>query len=565
MNTNEFSIICNKILSSTMEYIDTSNMKQYKIDKSLVPTNNAIYISAVTNSAPITLAFTPAGTGKSSLVKDRVHALEAIGVPSEKIMVLNMNIAKTKQMQNELPGVNVMTFSDFTHNLFKANYPECELSDTASIANILRLQATDSLSIDFVNKLSIANQQDKATLLTLFVNAHLQFVIDKLCAIKKSEYALESMICQNKVYQMQKNPYDIESIIINGVHNMPIPILCTILEYANMYHCNLFIAGSPNETIYEFNMAYNNAMNILSSYTNKHIDIIRLNKTQKMSDDIKNVLEMTPVAKISADNVHLHEMVVNHDIPVKNMVQQSMGVNCKYIKEKLDNNEQILIIARSKSDIADIKQVITDCYTPLYPDLNILDLTTIQAPNTSYGTLMSKYYNTINVKYPQGINVGQFFFELYNILNHELNATESQYTKLQYTNDKDNMVSFVTKHLHKFGDYNTIYDVKEITELLINIESDLIQEHSEHIKNNVVLDMSDVNIVLSTIHTATDIRCDNVIVFMKNVSDRVDNAVYRVALSRANVSEYIIFANYGIFDIQYQRYIKTHLTLMSTT
>ena len=137
MNNNEYSIVCNRILSSTMEYIDSTNMKRYKIDKSLVPSNNAIYVSAVTNPAPITLAFTPAGTGKSALVKDRVYALEAIGVPSNKIMVLNMNIAKTKQMQTELPGVNIMTFSDFTHGIFNANYPECELSDTASIANIL--------------------------------------------------------------------------------------------------------------------------------------------------------------------------------------------------------------------------------------------------------------------------------------------------------------------------------------------------------------------------------------------------------------------------------------------
>ena len=174
MNNNEYSIICNRILSSTMEYIDTDNMKRYKIDKTLVPSNNAIYTSAVTNPAPITLAFTPAGTGKSALIKDRVHALEAIGVPSDKIMVLNMNIAKTKQMQEELPNVNVMTFSDFTHGIFQANYPMCESSDTASIANILRLQNRDNLTNEFINKLSLINPQDKVTLLTLFVNSHLQ-------------------------------------------------------------------------------------------------------------------------------------------------------------------------------------------------------------------------------------------------------------------------------------------------------------------------------------------------------------------------------------------------------
>ena len=559
MNNNEYSIICNRILSSTMEYIDTDNMKRYKIDKTLVPSNNAIYTSAVTNPAPITLAFTPAGTGKSALIKDRVHALEAIGVPSDKIMVLNMNIAKTKQMQEELPNVNVMTFSDFTHGIFQANYSMCESSDTASIANILRLQNRDNLTNEFINKLSLINPQDKVTLLTLFVNSHLQYVIDKLCEIRKSEYALESMICQNQIYYMDKNPYDIDSILINGVHNMPIPILCTILEYANMYGCNLFITGSPEETIYEFNMAYNNAMNVLSSYTQKHIDIIRLNQTQKMSDDIKNVLNMKPSVKISNQNVTAAHMTVNHDIPVKNMVLAAMGVNAPYLKDKLNEHQQVLILARSKADISDIKQVVTDCYTPLFPNLKILDLTSIQAPSTSYGTLMSKNYSDLAIRYSNGITVGQFFFELYNILSNEITNTESPYAKAQYESDKDNAQIFASNNLYKFGNYSTIYNVKDIIELLINIESEAIQTHTQNIKENTIIDISGADIILSTIHTATDIRSDNVIVFMKNISDKIDNGIYRVALSRANNTEYIIFANYGKFDIPHQKYLQNNI------
>lgn len=559
MNNNEYSAICNQILSSTMEYIDTQNMRRYKIDKTLVPSNNAIYTSAVINSAPITLAFTPAGTGKSALIKDRVHALEAIGVPSNKIMVLNMNIAKTKQMQTELPNVNIMTFSDFTHGIFQANYPICELSDTASIANILRLQNNDNLTQEFINKLSLTNQQDKITLLTLFVNSHLQYVINKLCEIRKSEYALESMICQNQIYYMDKNPYDIDAILINGMHNMPIPILCTILEYANMYGCNLFITGSPDETIYEFNMAYNNAMNILSSYTDKHIDIIRLNQTQKMTNDIKNVLNMKSTEKISNKNINVAHMSVNHDIPVKNMILAAMGVNAPYLKEKLEQHQQILILARSKSDISDIKQVITDCYIPLFPDLKILDLTTIQAPSTSYGTLMSKHYSDLDIRYPNGITVGQFFFELYNMLNQEITNTESPYTKAQYEIDKDNAHDFATNYLYKFGNYSTIYKVKDIINILINIESEAIQIHSQNIKNDTIFDMSGADIILSTIHTATDIRHDNVVIFMKNVNDKIDTNLYRVALSRANLSEYIIFANYGNFEVPHQKYLQNNM------
>lgn len=559
MNNKEYSMTCNKILSSTMQYINTTDMKQYKIDKKSIPPNNAIYKSAVSNSAPITLVFTPAGTGKSALVKDRVHAIESIGVPSSKIMVLNMNIAKTKQMQAQLPNVNVLTFSDFTHGLFAANYPECKLSDIASIANTLRLNNTDHLTNEFINKLSIANQQDRITLLTLFVNSHLDYVTDKLCQIKMSEYAIESMICQNKIYRFQNNPYDIESIIINGVQNMPIPILCTVLEYASMYHCNLFITGSPDETIYEFNMAYANAMNVLSSYVQKHIDIIRLNQTQKMNDDIKNVLNMVPNAKINNANVSAAHMTVNHDIPVTSMLSASIGPNAPYLMSKLSNNEHVLILARSKADINDIKQVIIDSYKPLFPNLKILDLTNIQAPNTIYGTLMAKHYSDLSIRYTNGITVGQFFYELYNIIAYEISITESPYAKSQMISDKEKLNDFVDKHVSEFGNLNTTHSIYDITKLLIDIESDEIQKHSEYIKNNAVIDITNADIVLSTIHTATDIRYDNVIAFMKNVSDKIDNAVYRVAMSRANSSEYIIFANYGNFEVPYQKYLKSNI------
>ena len=236
-----------------------------------------------------------------------------------------------------------------------------------------------------------------------------------------------------------------------------------------------------------------------------------------------------------------------------------MGVNAPYLKDKLNEHQQVLILARSKADISDIKQVVTDCYTPLFPNLKIHDLTSIQAPSTSYGTLMSKNYSDLAIRYPNGITVGQFFFELYNILSNEITNTESPYTKAQYESDKDNAQIFASNNLYKFGNYSTIYNVKDIIELLINIESEAIQTHTQNIKENTILDISGADIILSTIHTATDIRSDNVIVFMKSVSDKIDNGIYRVALSRANNTEYIIFANYGKFDIPHQKYLQNNI------
>lgn len=560
MTNNEYGIICDRIIAETMKYIDTTNIKRYMIDKNTIQSNGgAVYTSALISSAPISLIYTPAGTGKSSLIRDRVHALESIGVPSNKIMVLNMNIAKSKQMALELPGVNVMTFSDFTHGIFANNIPDCNLSDIASIANSLRLCSQDKFVKELIDLLTTTNQKDRATLLTLFVNAHIAEVLNVLKSIKKIDYSLESMVCQNQMYYFDKNPYDIESIIINGVHNMPIPNLCTVLEYVNKYHCNLFITGSPDETIYDFNMAYAHSMNMLSSYSNKQINIVRLNEMKNMTDDIKFVLNKTPVVKVNSANVSVAHLTVNFDIPVKKMVQSTLGKGAPYIDQKLANHESMLILARSKSDISDIKQVLEETYLPIYPDLWIADLTTIQATETSYGDVASIYYASLLSKYPNGITTGQFFYEIYNALNQEIVKLDSPYKKSQYEYDILHLNEFVQNNMTTFIDMNAMFQVKDIITKLIDLESSKIQDHVDQIKNEAIIDISKADIILSTIHSATDIRHDNVVLFMRNNTDKIDNAVYRVALSRANKSEYLIFANYGNFDTEYQRYLKTHI------
>ena len=181
MTNNEYGLVCDKIIFETMKYIDTTHIKRYSIDKNNIHSNgDAIYKSAIASTAPITLVYTPAGTGKSALIKDRVNVLQTIGVPNQKIMILNMNIAKVKQMKKELPDINIMTFSDFIHNIFIANYPSCQLSDINSIANELRLYNTNSTIKEFINKLSITNPQDKMTLLTLFVNNHIDDIFNAL-------------------------------------------------------------------------------------------------------------------------------------------------------------------------------------------------------------------------------------------------------------------------------------------------------------------------------------------------------------------------------------------------
>ena len=566
MNPIDYANVCDNIIQQTMQYIDTNGMKSYKLDKSIVQSDDPVYVSAAASSAPIVLAYTPAGTGKSTLIEDRMKLLQHNGVPSEKIVVLNMNIAKVKQMRRHLPGVQVMDFNAFTHGIFKANNPECELSDMESIASTLRLMQPNDILNQFVDILSLKDPKERMVMCTLFANKYRTFTPATLKAIRKSDYAIESMICQNALYSYPENPYNVEAILINGVTNMSVPILCTILEYANMYHCNLFITGSPDETLYEYNMAYSNSMNVISSYNQKmHIDIIRLTKPKKMCTDILNLLNMNPMAKINKQVVIGGSINMDYSMSVVESAMQFVGPQNPYLGEKLKNKEQVLVLARSRKDIKDIKTAIVNCYAQQYPDLKILDLTERQIPSAIYGEFASKNIDMLLAKYPNGVKVGALLDDIYNLLmNAEANATP--YMKSIYNTARDELLMFSQNHMDVFGSLDKEFNVLDLVQTVINLESNDIQKVLKDIQDNDTMDMSGMDIVMSTVHTAMDIRMDHVFIFIKtnknNENQKAtpeDEAFYRVALSRANKTECVIFANYGEFTLPHQKYLQEHI------
>ena len=565
MTNEEYRTICDKMITSTMQYIDTSKMKRYNIPKRQTPSEyGPIYESALGSKAPITLVYTPSGTGKSALIKERIQAIENTGVPAEKIMLLNMNIAKVKNMQPQLPGVNIMTFSDFVHGIIEANFPELQLSDMTSIANTLELYNQDTLTDAFIHHLRESDPRYRMVLLSTFINNHIKDIMDRLRFIKKSEYALDGMLCQTMMYYFKQNPYDVETILVNGVQNMPVPVLVTLLQYANRFGCNLFLTGCPEETIYEFNMAFADSLNVLSAYMNKQIDIIRLHKTPHINENIKNLFTLAPNKTLTDNSIEAMHLTVSYDIPVSKMIADTMGTKTSYIKDKLEKKEKILILATSKNNVTEIKNTLETIYKPLFPDLNILDITVPKQTFSTYGTQLATHIKDLISKYPNNITIAELKTQLRSYFSDTITATEAGFMKRNLINDMNKIDEFFTQHQSIIGADNNCLPTMTAVQTIIDIESQNIQAYSQYVKNNTVLDMTQADIIVSTIHTAVDIRCDNVITFLTAHSDQVDMATYRVALSRANKSELLIFANYGKFTTIYQQYLQSHLPVIAT-
>lgn len=557
MSPEEYSFVCDRILTETMKYIKTDNMRKRIIKDTHIKSRDPIYISAATSGAPITIAYTPVGSGKSTLIADRVKGLMLNGTPAENIAVLSMNIAKAKQTALDLPGIKSMTFSDFTHELFTANKTGYELVDDNTVINTLKLQAQTPFCQTFLNKLTLSNPQDRNSLLTVFVNNYTDEVEAELAKIHKISYTLESMLCQNQVYNFTNNPFYLEEIIVNGIHNMPLHTLCCLLEYASALGCNLFFTGMPDETIYEFNMAYGKAINVLSSYMGAlDISVVRL-PSIKMTADIQNTLLQTEGAVIHADSVQTSDIMIKYEDDEQFVLENTIvDPLCSYIDGKLAKKEQIMCIAKSKSEINAIKSVILNHKD--YSAYNITDLTEIQSPTLLWGTVLTKYANSLKTAYPNGITKIMLYDSLWKFLSQEISIASSKRMKDLYTKSQETLSEKAA----------TIWTEDDLTEKpvitriqeIIEEESKQMNEYNDRIKDHVSVNLSKSDIILSTIHSATDIRCDNVIVYLRNFSDKIDENLHRIALSRANNTEYLIFANSGNFQIPVQRYLKYHMS-----
>lgn len=555
MFEEDYDKVCNLIIKQTMDLIKTDKMKRYPdLNKNDVKNGDVIYKSAAAGKASVTIVDTPAGTGKSMLIKDRVNCLLKQNVPPEKIMILNLNIAKSKQMAKELPtGVQIMTFCEFTHNMFRENEPDIGLASEDALLNTMRMKDLNPDGKAFLQRLNIHDPKERNTMLSLFVNQHIDAVYDILKQTNKISYMLEALLCQNKMYRFQKDPYNADAIIINGVHNMPIPILCSVLEYAYKRKTNLFITGTNNETIYDFNMAYSNTINVLSSFASKSVEIIRLTQS-KIDKDISDTMDMKRtqgLKNVKAKRILFKGLEIN---AIESAFSNSI---VDYINMRLRRQEQLLFLARSNSDIHQIRKIIeTKCSIE---NKTIIDLTDFQIPRTTYGEMLSKNKLLISKRFP-GITNKKLKVILKALYDYELQRTNSQKQKQLYEQDKQNIEQFVNNVFISLPDKTAVYAAEALINECIKYENDQWKKYMKQAEKTDPPDFLAADIIYSTIHSAIDIRSDHTIILFNNVNEEKNKPLYHVALSRANKSEYIIFINDEKNPSQYYSYIKNNQT-----
>lgn len=220
---------------------------------------------AVVSTDPLILVQAGAGTGKSTLILNRVKFLFACGIKPDDITVLSFTNAaadhitdKTKDA-NGLPTIHSMTIAKMIHTIYTTNFGDKhELSTLSTIENSLDIyfpqqMKSNSVVAQFAEKIRGMNDEgsrsrhknpNAVTNMNNFVERHYDDVMNILDTIGQVSLELEIIICYQKIDTLVEPP-EIASkyLIIDEVQDNSIFEFVYTLKYVDKHLENLFIVG----------------------------------------------------------------------------------------------------------------------------------------------------------------------------------------------------------------------------------------------------------------------------------------------------------------------------------
>ena len=541
------------ILQNTLDMIDPEKFTGYASLRSDETVKDIIAASAVTDSAGITVVYTPSGTAKTKLICSRARALIDAGIAPQDILVLNMNIAKTNDVKRQLPSISALTFNDFINGIFVENFPGILPSNEQSVIDMLRLLHDECNSGDLLENIMNKNVYSRNIMTALWVNKHINETIKILYCIGKADTRLQALVCHNR-HATLRDPYGAKAIIVNGVHNMPLPILCTILLYSQAHRCNLFVTGAPEETVYEFSFAYDGAMNMLTSKSS-NLHVIRCMNKTAIAEPIAALTDMQKHDFISPSVIdyRIYEDSNRNPATMNNVIAEMLS-DRGYLRAKLSRRDPVLIMANYKQDLTAVKNAVMNMLEKDFPEAVVSDLTRIQNPPAIYGRQLVKYAAGLRNRYPNGIKMGELFAELYNILAYEASADMPELA-WKYNAQMQSLPEWAEARVARFGGYDAKYEVFDAIKLIIDIEAEDIQEHIDNMHDSASINSENADVIFSTIHSAIDIRKPNAIIIIRSAKDVPDIPLRKVAMSRAANTEFLFFINEKPIRDPYQQYL----------
>ncbi len=585
------------LLHSTIE--DLSSAKSSLTVPPLIPSGMSpkdFYVSAgfskqqqaiIESSEPLILCQSGAGTGKSTVVKERISYLCRLGVLPADIMVLSFTNAAASHIRKLNGSVMSKAIASIIHDLYQFNFASHNLSTVSSVINAVEISFPDDDEARmFIQLLKgvMNNGSGALSRLNVFVEKLYDKVRYMLNTIRMTCLELEQIICCLKLYEL-KEPIDLAAkfIIVDEVQDTSVYEFIFLLKYTCKNAASMMMIGDCSQTLFEFRASNPRIMNTLEASSTfalyqlttnyrsnpeilsmanvmlQHISANQFANIQLVSNSLSRITKDSFKEKVhtwyAQCNARTYREKFRNDFPI---------ATAGYIQEKLARNEKIAIAAPRRIELSWVEEGLKQ----IVPNAKVANLCPQRMySNTVLSDFIKKSWDTVNRQL--GIPLIRTIAEQIKA-PHLGSGSKSSQAAITYTDIWAGRRSAYFQSLEAACDSGQI-SLDQCLELMkqdmMAYESDSnmakqarISRINEALKNKDTIDNADI--VLSTIHSIKGLEFDHVILIADNgrFSDEADKRMYYVGLTRAMKSELIYVhgsENVSVVDAIHQQIVNS--------
>ena len=590
-------VVLNKIIEASLNFRFNkllTDLENTKDQLATIPHHNNVNAQlsleqqkAVKSPGPLTLIEAGAGTGKSSVLLNRISYLLQGNIKPEDILVLSFTNAAGEHINHLYPKVKSMTINAMVNQIYQANYKNQAIVSITTFLNSLMIEygpkPQDKDIAKFMRSLHDLNTNSDDTSfnfidrgfqdLTEIINKDPQKIINLCTALGQTTFDIQIAMCYcglNKIIIPQE--ITAKHILVDEVQDNSTFDFMFLLKYIIYKKASFFIVGDASQTLYAFRNANPYALNILR--TSSLFDIYQLTINFRSKQEIltyANVLlnEITAnrFANIQlksnslttinlqgfSDHVNIQHIRTDRK-GMKEDILQNYTLR-KYISKCLQRNEKVAFLAYSHSTL----KVMQDTLSQMFGQSNKNVFTDISSKKTKESVAFSNFWAQLSKnayhKYQNcprvdlwhqiktdftHVSLSRSYMTYANILwsdleqqcNIDISAANEQYVSNAIP--FDDYIAIITGIMVRF-EINHNFTIQQMHRI----------NNAPEVKQSKI---NESNFIFSTIHSAKGLEFDNVVLlvdssrFHNNRSESDKRAIY-VGLTRAKNSEYILAAD----------------------
>lgn len=532
---------------------------------------------AITTNNPLAIIQAGAGTGKSTVILERIEYLCAAGTNPEEIAVLSFTNAAADNITAKNDKVTSMTISKMVHEIYAHNFPDHEISTIDTIINTLDIEYGDQMVTsdymiqlrDLLYKVMTQGGNANLTALSIFMESHIEAFISVLSQIKQTSLELEIIICYlllDKLVEPHASP---KYLIIDEVQDNSVFEFVFALRFAAKHNTSLYLVGDSSQTLYEFRSANPKALNSLEAsgvfgtyrlttnyrsnqeildFANIHLSDIEANQFAGIQL-YANSFD-APTADSFKEKVELDMHHVSKQTEFTDSIPYFMQSNKGRFDSAILNNEQTIVLAHSGREIRAAQQALAE----MYPNITVRNLQSDKGfNNTVFSTFIKDFWFEVTAVDPAHAAftfTSQVTAHLDKLVRGKREQMEGRVIKAMATwwreNERD-IQGWVQQTQSGMITHDEFFYRLRQCILDYEIRNNRARQSMLNARNNAnkeAVAQEKPLLMVSTIHSAKGLEFDNVIVLQKPSSDAEmteegKRATY-VALTRAKKRELII-------------------------